>query len=193
MEKNVGLSSGSVNPDIDCLILVEGVDDKAQPPRNDSSQKIRLENLLLNHLVSTLPSVAIRTLRCSSIYPIEKIVSYTSVGIPVLFLDLRPRSSPQAGETDREKVMEAALTEWRHSCKACYEDCGSECYDACSLAFFYDLLYGDGDPNQTSASKSFLKQGAHHGEWLFESICRRQKNEAGRSQQMFPGPKHIQR
>uniref|UniRef100_A0A7S0XXN4 SMODS and SLOG-associating 2TM effector domain-containing protein n=2 Tax=Hemiselmis andersenii TaxID=464988 RepID=A0A7S0XXN4_HEMAN len=67
--------------------------------------------------------------------------------VPVVFLDLRERKVCTA--TDRQSLIEAGMRAFQDSCDALHEAGRCENLDVCMIAYFYEIIYGDGNPNST--------------------------------------------
>ena len=79
-----------LNRNVDNLILVEGINEKNFGDNNTVKSDFRI--LLLNHLVTTLPSVVMGTLWT---HAWKELVDYVEMSVPVVLLDLRSRPSLQ--------------------------------------------------------------------------------------------------
>eukprot|EP01031_Cornospumella_fuschlensis_P029602 gene29602-35735_t len=124
------------------IIIVEGIDGG----NIDFAPAMELEMLLLRYLASELPSIAIQTDFYSKTAPITLL----EMGIPVVFLDWRPRL-PIEGDTKLERVQNACQ-HFREYIKKVYGTTADstegvravERLIGLSVAYFHNALYGDG-------------------------------------------------
>lgn len=189
------------NPGIDAYILVEGFDEAPvgsdEAPEPAWGPYGQLQETLLNALVGEVPVVAIRTQATLSGFPMDRIVRLLGANVPVLYLDLRDRPHPReliaagakAGEggdaqlvasaahdesvtaVRRRHLIMQAVARWREDARAMHAHRATECFDCCSLAYFWDCLYHDGDTSTTARSggaegESSAADGVR---WLFQA------------------------
>jgi len=68
-------------------------------------------------------------------------------GSPLLFLDMRER--PLVDAPDRETLIANAKREYESGCSVLLENGTPETFDAMSISYFHDVLFGDGNAYTT--------------------------------------------
>ena len=116
---------------------------------------------LTRHLAANLPSIAIKT-GCSAKrhlgdkYPstLEVAADSATSGTPTLFLDVRPvPDEVYNGIGSREQLIKRAMAFVEKQNDLMFRGTGpdeqklTETFDTCTIAFFHDVLVGDGDPS----------------------------------------------
>jgi len=71
-------------------------------------------------------------------------------GSPLLFLDMRTR--PLVEAPDRETLISNARREYETMCNALLEYGVPETFDAMSISYFHDVLFGDGNAYTTETT-----------------------------------------
>ena len=194
-----------MNDAVSHYIIVEAVNDTVVPHVEEHGPRVSFEHLVLNHLVATLPSIAIRTTRSNRRFPATQIVSMLNMNVPVLALDLRARPGPDAfaSVSTRSARLEVAIARWEETCESFYENYATECYDNCTLAYFYNMLYGDRDAHTTMqkmSGKVEAKGCGGGGVWLYKRIDSFKRkdivlniDDGGKDSASFPTDAHIRR
>jgi hypothetical protein len=138
----------------------------------------KLMNELVRHLATTLPSLTIKTgnsdkpsLEKSGAFETSLAVAMESMlsGSPLLFLDVRERPIIQAA--DRETLINQAKAEYDKACNALLQVGLAESFDAMTISYFHDVLFGDGNPSSSEAYQEGRKRGTAHVP-LYEAIER---------------------
>ena len=109
---------------------------------------------LTRHLAANLPSLAIKT-GCSRKRPLgmkdpstlEVAADSAISGTPTLFLDVRP-VKPEIFQNvkSRDQLVQRARNAFTERNRALVERGMCDTLDACALAYFHEMLVGDGDP-----------------------------------------------
>jgi hypothetical protein len=126
----------------------------------------KLMNELVRHLATTLPSLTIKTgnsdkpsLEKSGAFETSLAVAMESMlsGSPLLFLDVRER--PIIHAPDRETLINRAKEEYDRSCSALLDVGLAESFDAMTISYFHDVLYGDGNASTSETYKEARRRG----------------------------------
>ena len=142
--------------DLDANAVVFLIVDTRNPKKDtirDRRPFNRLKGEILRYLSRSLPSLGIKTghsdkrpvetslhSASSLAVPLESMLS----GSPVLFLDLRAR--PLIEAADRAQLISKAQEAYDELCKTHIANGVAETLDACTIAYFHDVLFGDGNP-----------------------------------------------
>ena len=117
----------------------------------------KLINELLRYLAQTLPCLTIKTghsdkpsLARASQHASGLGVAMEAMlsGSPLLFLDMRER--PVLEAMDRSKLIEQAKVAYERNCTSLLEVGVAETFDTMAVAYFHDVLFGDGDVHSSA-------------------------------------------
>ena len=159
-------------PGLGNYIVVEGISGKT-PDRwkQDSGPYAAFTNELLQALSRQLPALCLRVGASNTSQPLSQQVQLANRDVPVLMLDLEARPSlgvtvnrtqPSTRDDLIAKAIEVNLA--RH--QELWKLGRIQGYDQHYLAFFFDVLNGDGDSSTTVR----LGSGASDEQSLFESL-----------------------
>ena len=95
-------------------------------------------------------------------------------GSPLLFLDMRKRLLVEA--QDRQALIEAAKREFDKHCDALLEKGVTESFDCMTIAYFHEVLFGDGNPMTTETH--FKGTVEHAKEPLYAAIEHAQEGKS---------------
>lgn len=168
--KQYGAEAGMTNwprydlsPDAPNIIITDCIDAKrkkcmARGPASD------LQTALVRHLSSYLPSIAFRTngagwhsLHDTGMPSMLRSVDALNSGCPVVFLDVRTRL-PCNGTT-RAEIIAAAKKQQLEMLEALLAKNNADNLQCCNVAFFYDVLFGDGDARTTTGQHGGSSDG----------------------------------
>jgi hypothetical protein len=144
-----------LDPNAMIYLLVDTINAK-KDMLGDRGPFNKLMNELLRHLATTLPSLTIKTghsdkpsLEKAHAYASSLAVAMESMlsGSPLLFLDLRQR--PVIEASDRQALISRAKDEYDKACAVFLQQGVAETFDAMSIAYFHDVLFGDADASMT--------------------------------------------
>ena len=122
-----------------------GTEDYA-PFDNFTSEMVRT-------LTVKLPSIAIKTAN-SNKFPnivLRSALQASQSGTPTLFLDFRKRPT-LSPTSDRGKLIEEAKEKFTEHCEALMANGTPETMESCTIAYFHDVLTGDGSHLTTEVS-----------------------------------------
>ena len=147
----------------------------------------QLRNRLLASLPSRLPSLALkigfatRSKLGERDFPsLEVAVDVAQSGTPTVFLDVRPRPLIQA--SDRSQLIEQAKAKYTEWCESLRQLGSLENLDICSVAYFHDVLFGDGD-HRTVEGADMASMEARRAVPLHEAILHASQENLGHSGQ----------
>jgi len=129
------------------LLINDALD--VQSEKYNSAAFARLSNAIVHRLARKYPSIAFKT-GFSTKYPIGKknsaslevAADMAQSGTPTVFLDLRQR--PQLEAKSRTELIDEAKAKYKEECKRYLEAGTIESFDVCAIAYFHDILFGDG-------------------------------------------------
>jgi hypothetical protein len=137
------------------FLLVDTINEKKNTIKDRRSFN-RLLNELVRHLASTLPSLTVKTghgdkpsLDRSKMHSSGLGVAVETMlsGSPVLFLDAREREAIVA--KDRTTLIQFAKEKYVEETSKLLQSGLCETFDAMTIAYFHEVLSGDGDPATT--------------------------------------------
>ena len=156
-----------------CLILVDSIDMSKDSGRGEiliQNEGLRLKNELVRHLASTLPSLTIKSLGGSKKPLDEALWVQSGLGValesmlsgsPLVFLDIRERKPLDCVKAfkdeknplpfDRAKLIKEAMDMYNQSCDDLLFKGLVETFETCSIAYFHEILEGDGDVDTTDS------------------------------------------
>ena len=141
---------GETQFDLDQNALIFILNDRLRErdQKFDAAPFSQLQNRLLATLSSRLPSLALKTGFANrglgkDPSSLEVAVDVAQSGTPTVFLDVRPRPLIQAA--DRSQLIEQAKAKYTEWCEGLRQLGTLENLDICSIAYFHDVLFGDGD------------------------------------------------
>ena len=133
--------------------------------RDDRTALAAFQNTLLQALSSQLPTVVIRAEGSNASVPLSMIVEIAGRKIPTLVLDCHDRTAFSeaiaGGRFDRDTLVDKAIESDKARNEELWAKGTVDSFDHDRIAFFYDVLNGDGDQNTVV---SVLKAAADHGE-----------------------------
>ena len=150
---------------LNAVFRVQGL--HVQDEKFDVSPFQHLLNELTRSLSARLPAIALKT-GCSDKAPfgdkgsstLEIAADVAQSGTPTVFLDVRTRPKIEAdGRTDLIQKSKEKFEEW---CEELLKLGTLENLDVCSIAYFHDVLFGDGDAGttETAFGSNALSQAA---------------------------------
>jgi hypothetical protein len=141
---------GDLQPNMTNYLIVESISGRVPERwRDDRAPMAAFQNTLLQALSSQLPTVCIRTGGSTTSNPLSMTVEIAGRKIPTLMLDCQDRSdfgaANASGSLDRGTLINKAIEFDKARHDALWEKGTVDCMDQHRLAFFYDVLNGDGD------------------------------------------------
>jgi len=155
------------------FIIVDSIDEKKNRINIKSSWG-RLMTAITSHLAEGIPSVSFKTGHSFNnpmntpvlSSALDHAVNKAKSGTPVVLLDLRMRQPiPVVQAQTRRSVIEAAKdrVEQMQQRLAAMDPPRSDCLDVCLIAYFKDVLFGDGNAETTATLDSGpLSTGPEH-------------------------------
>lgn len=183
--------SHDLDPNAMLYILVDSIDQK-KDRCNDKRAYNRLMTELVRCLGATLPSLAVKTGNANKVTLVQAQSAISSLGVamevamsgtPLIFLDVRPRKVIQES-TSRDDMISAAKQHFTEHCDALLAASLAESLDCCTIAYFHDVLNGDGNASSTELGHgSRLGRSEIKLETLHQAISRHQRDdESGASE-----------
>eukprot|EP00931_Biecheleriopsis_adriatica_P103569 TRINITY_DN78381_c0_g1_i1.p1 TRINITY_DN78381_c0_g1~~TRINITY_DN78381_c0_g1_i1.p1 ORF type:complete len:952 (-),score=156.32 TRINITY_DN78381_c0_g1_i1:26-2881(-) len=152
-KNDVPVAEYDLDPNGVLFLVVDTIDAK----RNrigDRRAFNKLLNELVRHLASTLPSLTVKTGHGDKPHLENSGMHASSLGVatelmlsgsPMLFLDVRERAELTA--SDRVSLIKMAKDNYIQMSDQLLKQGLCESFDAMSIAYFHDALFGDGDPS----------------------------------------------
>lgn len=145
----------NLSADAPFVIITDGIDAKQDKPfvRGPAT---RLLTALIRHLnvVMGLPSIAFRTghgsaghLNDDSAPSMLRALDALNSNCPVIFLDVRQREVCTLAV--RQEMIDKAKTDYTKLCDKLVEAGTLDWLNVCAVAWFQDVLFGDGNPSTT--------------------------------------------
>jgi len=151
-----------ISSDAEILLVVDSINTRKEKSDDQSSYN-NLMAALIRHLSSELPAITLRVGGTSSVTSLAAAagnsltllasVEALNSGSPVLFLDVRQREAVQAA--DRASLIEAAKAAYQKSCDELHAAGTYDALDTSAIAYFHDVLYGDGIDSSTQYTSAF--------------------------------------
>ena len=137
-----------LNPNLLNIIVVDCVQETSEgrAKRVDSSAKTKLEAVIMDYLVKTLPVIGIGTMHNVGGYAgLQRAANYLNMRVPLLMLDLRER--PVLQKMDPLKLFETAKKNDNELMDKLAEAGRTDIYELCRLSYLHSLLLQNHDSN----------------------------------------------
>ena len=154
-ERMKGCHRYDLSADAPLVIITDGIDAKQDKP-HVRGPATRLLTALIRHLnvVMGLPSIAFRTgwgaagsLKDESAPSMLRALDALNSNCPVIFLDVRQREVCTLAV--RQEIIDKAKADYMKLCDKLVEAGTFDWLNVCAVAWFHDVLFGDGDPSTT--------------------------------------------
>mmetsp|Transcript_22971 Transcript_22971/g.58053 ORF Transcript_22971/g.58053 Transcript_22971/m.58053 type:complete len:625 (-) Transcript_22971:252-2126(-) len=139
-----------VNPFVRNLLVVDCVGEDTEGNLElDHSPKDQLETLLMQHMVSSLPTISVGTMHhYDNKYEgesYEAIFNSCNMGIPVLLLDIRPKGlgAPYDPSLSKQQLFEEAQRRFSELEADLAQEGKADLLEICRLSHFHSLLIED--------------------------------------------------
>eukprot|EP00802_Teleaulax_amphioxeia_P004721 Tamp_04725.p1 GENE.Tamp_04725~~Tamp_04725.p1 ORF type:complete len:860 (-),score=122.47 Tamp_04725:284-2863(-) len=148
--------SQDLDSNAELLMVVDAINEKKRICHQRGTQA-QLTNEIVRYFASSIPSLVLQTgssMKCSmrmasiASSSLRTTLNAALAGSPVLFLDVRQRGKHEGGGV-RSALIETAKREVVALGDELREKGLADTFDVCALAFFRDILLGDGDPYST--------------------------------------------
>jgi hypothetical protein len=157
-----------LNPYIQNVIMVDGLDENDKGEVKISNVQLeRLRLLILTHLKTSLPCVAIGTLRHGNKDGWKDSASLVQAEIPVLYIDVRKRQTYDSC-LSHDKLLEAAKAHYKQEWDTMAKAETFDVLDVCRMAFFHSIFFRH-DPRNTA--KSQIPDTSRVSDDTFVSLC----------------------
>ena len=154
-----------LDPNAMTYIIIDSVDEKKdlidQEPFNLFS------NELTRYLSTVLPSLALKTgftdktpVGYVSAASMQLATDSAQSGTPTILIDIRDRPT-LTPTNDRQMLIEEAKKKFEEHCAALVENGTCESFDACTFAYFHDVLTGDGSASTTELTSRGIKNATN--------------------------------
>lgn len=177
---SIGSSARNIDLDSNAVTLIINDRLDTQKQTLDEAPWASLVTELLRMLAANLPSLAVRTgstVKASSSVKgpgtLESSMAAALSGTPHVFLDLRKHPIPDS-VLDRAALIEHAKQDFSRRCAELVDHGIIEALDCCTIAFFHEALFGDGNAATLDVN---LEGGRGRSESLHKAIRRLQSNE----------------
>ena len=143
-----------MSPDAPFVIMTDGIDAKAKKCLERGPANTLLTSLI-RQLSDTLPSIAFRTgyanaksLATEGAMSVVRTLDALNAGTPVVLLDVRERKG--IPEPTRQQMIDRAKDDYLQLCSDLEKKGTMDWFNVCAIAWFHDVLFGDGDSRTTS-------------------------------------------
>jgi hypothetical protein len=140
-----------LSPDAPNLVVTDTIDLKRYVV-GEKGPGTALTTALIRHMSSFLPAIAFRSghgtfrsMNDGAPHSLFRAIDALNSGCPVVFLDVRERETCAAAT--RQEIIDKAMAQFVELNKALAEKGTLDSYNCCAVAWFHDVLYGDGDSN----------------------------------------------
>ena len=143
-----------ISRDAPLVIITDGIDARSRTCMQRGPANTLLTSLI-RHFHLTLPSIAFRTgygnaksLTTDGAMSILRAKDALNARSPVVFLDVRERKGCSA--KTRQEMIDKAKRDYSKLCSDLEKKGTMDWFNVCALAWFHDVLYGDGDARTTT-------------------------------------------
>ena len=147
-----------ISPDAPLVIITDGIDVRSNTCMQRGPANTLLTSLI-RHFHLTLPSIVFRTgygnaksLTTDGAMSILRAKDALNARSPVVFLDVRERTGCSA--KTRQEIIDKAKQEYSKLCSSLEEKGTMDWFNVCALAWFHDVLFGDGDTRTTTKAEN---------------------------------------
>ena len=143
-----------LDPNAMFYLIVDGIDaKKGRDPKCGVKRSFNfLMNEMVRHLASSLPSLAIKTgnadkmtmsTASSALSSLAVAMDAAQSGTPLLLLDVRERELLKGAS--RNELIASAMEKHSKQCEALFQVGLCETFDCCTIAYFQEVVSGDGN------------------------------------------------